>query len=163
MTTLRCGARTLDLSSPVVMGVLNVTPDSFSDGGRFLPLEAAVAQGVRLAQEGADVVVDDRVIGESAQATVDAIAKLGRRAVAVQGDLANPADDRRVIAEGVEKLGKIDILVNNAGVERRADFWDVTKFPGKRGLRKGVIGNLEIALMADGVAPARSPATSGSR
>lgn len=34
-----------------------------------------------------------------------------------------------------------------------ADFWDVTKFPGKRGLRKGVRGNLEIALMADGVAP----------
>jgi putative spermidine/putrescine transport system substrate-binding protein len=35
-----------------------------------------------------------------------------------------------------------------------ADFWDVAKFPGKRGLRKGVRGNLEIALMADGVAPA---------
>lgn len=34
-----------------------------------------------------------------------------------------------------------------------ADFWDVTKFPGKRGLHKGVRGNLEIALMADGVAP----------
>ncbi|MEO9189492.1 MAG: extracellular solute-binding protein, partial [Acetobacteraceae bacterium] len=34
------------------------------------------------------------------------------------------------------------------------DFWDVTKFPGKRGLSKGVRGNLEIALMADGVAPA---------
>lgn len=35
-----------------------------------------------------------------------------------------------------------------------ADFWDVAKYPGKRGLRKGVRGNLEIALMADGVAPA---------
>lgn len=34
-----------------------------------------------------------------------------------------------------------------------ADFWDVTKFPGKRGLHKGVRGILEIALMADGVAP----------
>jgi len=34
-----------------------------------------------------------------------------------------------------------------------ADFWDVTKFPGKRGLHKGVRGNLEFALMADGVAP----------
>ena len=33
------------------------------------------------------------------------------------------------------------------------DFWDVTRFPGKRGLHKGVRGNLEIALMADGVAP----------
>lgn len=35
-----------------------------------------------------------------------------------------------------------------------ADFWDVAKYPGKRGLRQGVRGNLEIALMADGVAPA---------
>jgi len=34
-----------------------------------------------------------------------------------------------------------------------ADFWDVAKYPGKRGLRKGVRGNLEFALMADGVAP----------
>jgi putative spermidine/putrescine transport system substrate-binding protein len=34
-----------------------------------------------------------------------------------------------------------------------ADFWDVAKYPGKRGLRKGAHGNLEIALMADGVAP----------
>jgi putative spermidine/putrescine transport system substrate-binding protein len=34
------------------------------------------------------------------------------------------------------------------------DFWDVAKYPGKRGLRKGVRGNLEFALMADGVAPA---------
>ncbi len=85
------------------------------------------AIAIRLAQEGADVIIDDRVIGESAQATVDTITKLGRRATTVQGDLANPADDRRVIAEGVEKLGKIDILVNNAGVEKRADFWDVTE------------------------------------
>ncbi len=39
-----------------------------------------------------------------------------------------------------------------AGNASWADFWDVTKFPGKRGLHKGVRGNLEIALMADGVA-----------
>ncbi|MEP6668618.1 MAG: glucose 1-dehydrogenase [Chthoniobacter sp.] len=85
------------------------------------------AIAIRLAKEGADVVVDDRVIGESAQQTVAAIQKLGRRAVTVQGDLGNPADDRRVIAEAVAQMGKIDILVNNAGVERRADFWDVTE------------------------------------
>jgi len=85
------------------------------------------AIAIRFAQEGADVVVDDRVIGESAQQTLEAIRKLGRRAVSVQGDLSNPADDRRVITEGVAQLGKIDILVNNAGVERRAEFWDVTE------------------------------------
>jgi dihydropteroate synthase len=38
------------------MGILNVTPDSFSDGGRFLDHEAAVAQGLRMAGEGADII-----------------------------------------------------------------------------------------------------------
>ncbi|WJK41195.1 dihydropteroate synthase [Solwaraspora sp. WMMA2056] len=41
---------------PVVMGVLNVTPDSFSDGGRYADLDAAVAHGVRLHRDGADLV-----------------------------------------------------------------------------------------------------------
>lgn len=41
---------------PVVMGVLNVTPDSFSDGGRYLDVGAAVVAGLRLAAEGAEVV-----------------------------------------------------------------------------------------------------------
>ncbi|CAO0822316.1 dihydropteroate synthase [Desulfarculales bacterium] len=40
----------------LIMGVVNVTPDSFSDGGRFLDHEAAVAQGLRLAQEGAAIL-----------------------------------------------------------------------------------------------------------
>ncbi len=43
---LSCGHHTLDLSRPVVMGVLNVTPDSFSDGGRFLRTADAVRQAV---------------------------------------------------------------------------------------------------------------------
>jgi dihydropteroate synthase len=38
------------------MGVLNVTPDSFSDGGRYLRREQAIERGVRLAEEGADIV-----------------------------------------------------------------------------------------------------------
>jgi dihydropteroate synthase len=41
---------------PVVMGVLNVTPDSFSDGGRYADHAAAVAHGVRMSAEGADIV-----------------------------------------------------------------------------------------------------------
>jgi dihydropteroate synthase len=53
---LRCADRTLDLSRPVVMGVLNVTPDSFSDGGKFLSPAAAVEQGVRMAAEGAALI-----------------------------------------------------------------------------------------------------------
>jgi dihydropteroate synthase len=56
IATLRCGDKTLDLSRPIVMGVVNVTPDSFSDGGRFLPVEAAVAHGLRLVEEGAAII-----------------------------------------------------------------------------------------------------------
>jgi dihydropteroate synthase len=50
---LRCKDKTVDLSRPVVMGVVNVTPDSFSDGGRFLDADAAVGHGLSLAREGA--------------------------------------------------------------------------------------------------------------
>ncbi len=44
------------LARPLVMGVLNVTPDSFSDGGRFLQPPAAIEQARRLAAEGADII-----------------------------------------------------------------------------------------------------------
>jgi dihydropteroate synthase len=46
----------LGLERPAVMGVLNVTPDSFSDGGRFLPLEDAVGRGLQMAEEGAAII-----------------------------------------------------------------------------------------------------------
>jgi dihydropteroate synthase len=54
--TLRCGKYRLDLDRPLIMGVVNVTPDSFSDGGRFLGRDDAVAQARRLAGEGADLL-----------------------------------------------------------------------------------------------------------
>lgn len=44
------------MARPIVMGVLNVTPDSFSDGGRFLDPAKAVAQAERMAAEGADII-----------------------------------------------------------------------------------------------------------
>jgi dihydropteroate synthase len=56
MVSLDCAGRSLDLSRPRVMGVLNVTPDSFSDGGDFLSPDAAVRQAERMLEEGADVI-----------------------------------------------------------------------------------------------------------
>lgn len=51
------GGRVLDCAErTLVMGVLNVTPDSFSDGGRFLDAEAAIAHGMELIADGADIV-----------------------------------------------------------------------------------------------------------
>src|SRR5256885_13549694 len=49
-------ARLLALRRPIVMGVLNVTPDSFSDGGRFLDPASAIDQARRMAAEGADIL-----------------------------------------------------------------------------------------------------------
>ena len=46
----------MDLSEPRVMGILNVTPDSFSDGGRFDRLEAALAHAEQLLADGADIL-----------------------------------------------------------------------------------------------------------
>jgi dihydropteroate synthase len=53
---LHCGTRTLDLATPHVMGILNVTPDSFSDGGRYVDRSAALAQARRMIAEGATII-----------------------------------------------------------------------------------------------------------
>lgn len=55
-TLLNCGKYKLSLERPLIMGVLNVTPDSFSDGGQFLSSTAAIEQGFRLIEEGADLL-----------------------------------------------------------------------------------------------------------
>jgi dihydropteroate synthase len=67
---LRCGTQTIDLTQPVVMGVLNVTPDSFSDGGQFLDLAAAVDHGLHMVEEGAAIV---DVGGESTRPGADPV------------------------------------------------------------------------------------------
>jgi NAD(P)-dependent dehydrogenase (short-subunit alcohol dehydrogenase family) len=68
-----------------------------------------------LAEAGADVVLGARRADrlEETRAMVEA---LGRRAIAVETDVANPEDCERLIAAGVEQLGGVDILVNNAGI-----------------------------------------------
>lgn len=53
---LQLGERTVRLDQPQVMGILNVTPDSFSDGGRFADAASAVESGVRMASEGAAIL-----------------------------------------------------------------------------------------------------------
>jgi dihydropteroate synthase len=56
MTTLRCGHHTLDLTRARVMGILNVTPDSFSDGGDFVTREAALRHARQMVADGADLI-----------------------------------------------------------------------------------------------------------
>ena len=49
-----CRTRRFDLSKPLIMGILNVTPDSFSDGGQHNEPKQAIAWAMRMAQDGAD-------------------------------------------------------------------------------------------------------------
>ena len=57
ITTWKLRSRSLELGRrTLVMGVVNITPDSFSDGGRFLDADAAIAHGISLLDEGADLL-----------------------------------------------------------------------------------------------------------
>lgn len=55
-TRLPCGDRVLDLSHTHVMGILNITPDSFSDGGRYNNVEAAIRQAESMIHNGVDII-----------------------------------------------------------------------------------------------------------
>ena len=85
------------------------------------------AIALRLAEEGADVVINYVTHPETAAETVQSVLKLGRRAVAIKGDLSKVADTQRLVHESVQALDGLDILVNNAGVEKRASSWEVAE------------------------------------
>ena len=85
---------------------------------------AAIAQ--HLAAEGAAVVVNYASSKAGAERVVAEITGKGGRAVAVQADVAKPADIKRLFAETKKAFGRLDILVNNAGVYEFAPLENVT-------------------------------------
>ena len=85
------------------------------------------AIALRLAEEGADIIIDYVTHPETAAETVQMVEKIGRRAVAIQADISKVGDTARMVEESVQALGGVDILVNNAGVEKNAPFWEVTE------------------------------------
>jgi glucose 1-dehydrogenase len=88
-----------------------------------------IGQGVaiRLAREGAKIIVNYHSNPEGAEETMKAIQAAGSDAIEVQADLGQTAEIDRLIKAGMDKYGRIDILVNNAGLEKRAPFWEVTE------------------------------------
>ncbi|SMO59421.1 dihydropteroate synthase [Solitalea koreensis] len=54
--TINCGGHLLDLSTPKIMGILNITPDSFFDGGRYLDEQAIVEQSGKMLDDGASII-----------------------------------------------------------------------------------------------------------
>ncbi len=97
MTVLQCGAHKLDLSRPVLMGILNVTPDSFSDGGRYFSREAALVQARRLYAEGAGI------IDVGAEST-----RPGAQAVSVQEELDRTLPVVEAIAREIDVIISVD-------------------------------------------------------
>ena len=85
---------------------------------------AAIAK--RLAADGADVAITYEKSAERAQAVVASIEALGRRAVAIQADSADPVAVRSAVDRAAETLGGLDILVNNEGIFRAGALDDLT-------------------------------------
>ncbi len=73
---------------------------------------------LRLAGQGADVAFSYRGNEEAARACTAGVEALGRRALAVQADVTDPAAADALVARALEAFGKIDVLVNNAGITR---------------------------------------------
>ena len=94
---LDCGGRVLDLSRTAIRGILNVTPDSFSDGGIFLARDAAVEHALAMVEEGADII---DVGGESTRP--------GAQAVSVQEELDRVIPVIEAIARAVPVPISID-------------------------------------------------------
>src|SRR5438105_1432638 len=86
---------------------------------------AAIAR--HLAAEGAAVVVNYASSKADAERVVGEITRDGGRAVAVQADLAKPADVTRLFADAKAAFGRLDVLVNNAGVYEFAPLEAVTE------------------------------------
>ncbi len=86
-----------------------------------------IGQGVaiRLAQEGARVIVNYHSHPEGAEDTLKAIEAAGSEGISVQADLGKLDEIDSLVQQSLAKYGQIDILVNNAGLEKNAPFWEV--------------------------------------
>ncbi len=84
MKTITLNHRPLDLTSPVVMGILNVTPDSFYDGGKYLSETKVIGRIRQIVEEGAGIIDVGAYSSRSGAAFVDEKEELGRLAWAVE-------------------------------------------------------------------------------
>ena len=128
---LRCGERSLDLAKPQVMGIVNVTPDSFSDGGRYLTASAAIEHGLRLAGEGAAIL---DIGGESSRPgalpvplqeelarvlpVIQGLARATRAVICV--DTTKPEVMRQAVAAGAGIINDIRALREPGALEAAA-------------------------------------------
>jgi len=119
---LRFKHQSLDLSSRThIMGILNVTPDSFSDGGRFHRFEDAIAQGMRMIREGADIIdvggestrpgSDPVTLEEELSRVIPVIGSLTQRTeVPISIDTYKSEVARRALDAGAQMINDISAL-----------------------------------------------------
>jgi len=128
MYTLDCRGRTLKLDTPLVMGVLNVTPDSFSDGGAFATPASALEHAQRMVREGAAII---DVGGESTRPGASAVsaeeecsrvlpiitALAGTLPVPISIDTSKPEVMRAAVAAGAGLINDVRALREPGALE----------------------------------------------
>ena len=128
---LRLRTRTLDLAAPIVMGVLNVTPDSFSDGGRHATREAAIAHAQAMVGEGAAIIdvggestrpgAQPVGVAEELERVIPVVEALHRAGVAVSIDTMKPEVMRAACAAGAELINDVMALRAPGALEAARD------------------------------------------
>ncbi len=132
-TVLDCNGRPLTLDRPRVVGILNVTPDSFSDGGSHATVEAAVAHGLRMAQEGASML---DIGGESTRPGASEVSEaeeldrvipvieqlVSRTELPLAIDTSKPAVMRAAVAAGAGMINDVYALRRDDSLETAAQL-----------------------------------------
>jgi dihydropteroate synthase len=130
---LDCAGRPLRLDRPRVVGIVNVTPDSFSDGGSHASVEAAVAHGLRLVEEGADMLdiggestrpgADDVALDEELRRIVPVIEQLmARTTVPLAIDTSKAQVMRAAVAAGVGMINDVYALRGEGALDAVAEL-----------------------------------------
>jgi dihydropteroate synthase len=127
----RCGRFALSLQRPLVMGIVNVTADSFSDGGRYLDPAAAVAAAQRLVEEGADIIdigaestrpgslpVPEELEWQRLEPVLRALAGVDRP---ISVDTRHPYVMTRAIAAGASVVNDVEGFRSTAALDAVAD------------------------------------------
>ena len=125
---LQCGRHLLDLGKPVVMGILNVTPDSFSDGGRFASLPEAIARAESMADEGAAIIdiggestrpgAGEVPVEEELRRVLPVIERLAAKAgLPLSVDTRKPEVMRAAISAGASMINDVSALAAPGALE----------------------------------------------
>lgn len=129
---LQCGRLSLDLSQPHVMGILNVTPDSFSDGGRHNEKDAAVARALEMMAEGATVIdiggestrpgASPVSVEEEIRRVVPVVEALSAYDVVLSIDTSQPEVIRAAVAAGAHIWNDVRALTRPNALQTAADL-----------------------------------------